>query len=385
MKTLDKNSFLKLANYTGKPCISIYIPTHRVGQEVLERVDAINLKNQLQKVHADLAKSGMKVSEIDNLLKPAYDLLDDSEFWRKQEEGLALFITEGFSDYYISPIRFDEFRLISQSFYVKPLIPLTSGLNRYYLLKLSKKEPEFFECTRFTINKIEIEGLAPTNLEEVIKYYDMIEEAQGRGNVAGPGQVNYHNHNLDKEKAHLLFEYFRGINDGIMKLIGHDNAPLVVAGVEYYHPIYKDANTYPHLCKEGLVGSFDRTHPQELHQLSRNLVLPLFAAPLKRRAEQFQNLSGSDKISIDIKEILKHATTGRVEALFVSKDENIWGKFDEQDLQVAIHDEFQSNDECLLNKASVKALENGGEVYLSDNSGMTDIPVDAPIAAILRY
>jgi hypothetical protein len=385
MKTLDKNSFLKLANYTGKNCISIYIPTHKVGQEVLERYDAINLKNHLQRIYSDLSKNGMKKHEVDALLKPAYDLLDESEFWRKQQEGLAIFITEGHFEYHQSPIRFDEFSLISQSFYVKPLIPLTSGLNRYYLLKLSKKEAELFECTRFTINKVKIEGLAPTNLEEIIKHYDTIEEAQGRGNISGPGEVTYHNHNQNMEKAFLLAEYFRNINGGIMKIIGHDNAPLVVAGVEYFHPIYREANTYPHLCKEGLAGSFDRTNPQEMHQLSRNIVTPLFAAPLKRRAEQFQNLTGSDRISIDVKEILKHASTGRVEALFVSKDINVWGKFDEQDLEVAVHSEFQDNDECLLNKASVKALENGGEVYVSENSRLSDIAIDVPIAAILRY
>jgi hypothetical protein len=386
MKTLDKKVFLELANYTGKNCISIYIPTHKAGQEVLERHDIVNFKNQIQKISADLASSGLKPNEIDKLLKPAVELLDNSDFWRQQSEGLAVFLTNGFFDYYKSPVRFEEFYLISQSFYVKPLIPMADKMKKFYLLKLSKHELNLFEATEFTIDPVDIHEIAPTTIREVTKFYDFEAELQGQG-TAQVGTATAAHHRTDEqnpEKEHLLFEYFRKVNDSIVKLIGNQSVPLVIAGVEYYHFIYKKANTYPHLCKSGPTGSFDRTHPQELLKEAWPHVEPFYKKFEQNKASQFQDLSNTDRVSIDVGEIIKAAASGRVDTIFVSKNVNIWGKFDEQEQDVAVHHSYQQNDECLLNKASIKTLENGGQVYVSEN-GLSELNRDVPVAAIFRY
>ena len=58
----------------------------------------------------------------------------------------------------------------------------------------------------------------------------------------------------DDTKENLL-KYFRLIDRGLHDLFEDERAPLVLAGVEYLFPIYREANTYPRLIEEGIPGN----------------------------------------------------------------------------------------------------------------------------------
>ena len=80
----------------------------------------------------------------------------------------------------------------------------------------------------------------------------------------------------------------------------------------------------------------------------------------QRLIERYQNSSGGDLVSSDAKEILKAAVTGRVDALFVKSDAQLWGHFDEDTLKTTIHDEKKDGDESLVGKVGLLTLRNGG-------------------------
>ena len=71
-----------------QPAVSIYMPTHAAGREV--RQDAIRLRNLLNTATKRLG-ADHRPPEIAELLDPARLLVDDEEFWRYQERGLAVF------------------------------------------------------------------------------------------------------------------------------------------------------------------------------------------------------------------------------------------------------------------------------------------------------
>ena len=108
MALINKRDIEKLLNVQnntkGALCISIYIPTHRAGHETLNGQDHILFKNKIREARTLLARHDVPDSEIDAYMKPAEELLNDNGFWRHQAEGLAVFITKGFSAHYTLPI-----------------------------------------------------------------------------------------------------------------------------------------------------------------------------------------------------------------------------------------------------------------------------------------
>lgn len=55
MALITKEDIAELSEIKKENCISIFIPTHRAGEKVLEGVDSLRLKNELAEVREKLA------------------------------------------------------------------------------------------------------------------------------------------------------------------------------------------------------------------------------------------------------------------------------------------------------------------------------------------
>src|SRR5688500_2137360 len=117
------SDLVELANYTSDCCISVYIPTHRAGVEVNERMDSIAFKNALQQIEAILKDRGFDQTKVARLLKPGYDLLRNDKFWYALSDGLAVFIADGLFRYMKLLVTPTDRLLVNTSFYLSPLVP----------------------------------------------------------------------------------------------------------------------------------------------------------------------------------------------------------------------------------------------------------------------
>ena len=70
MKALTRKQFQELADYQAGLCISIYLPTHRTGQEVLEHGDRLMLKNQIKEITEKMEERGFSENAILDFLEP---------------------------------------------------------------------------------------------------------------------------------------------------------------------------------------------------------------------------------------------------------------------------------------------------------------------------
>jgi hypothetical protein len=71
-----------------------------------------------------------------------------------------------------------------------------------------------------------------------------------------------------------------------------------------------------------------------------------------------------------------------MEALFVPLGHQAWGRFDQATAHVVHHDVRQPHDRDLIDLAWVETLLKGGDVYAV---AADELPVDAPIAGLLRF
>jgi hypothetical protein len=74
---------------------------------------------------------------------------------------------------------------------------------------------------------------------------------------------------------------------------------------------------------------------------------------------------------------------GRIDTLFIARGAELWGTFDDQNLEVHTVDKPSSQAESLVNRAVRMVLQQGGEVYERDPADMPGR--DMPAAALFRY
>ncbi len=106
MDILNPTDLKTLRAQQGKWCISIYMPTHRVGRE--QQQDPVRLKNLLAEAEAKLLANGLRRPKVQKLMQPAEELLWDKDFWQHQGDGLAIFLSNDSFAKYRLPVSFEE-------------------------------------------------------------------------------------------------------------------------------------------------------------------------------------------------------------------------------------------------------------------------------------
>ena len=368
--------------------VSIYMPTHRTGVETQQ--DPIGLKNLLGEAEKDLSDRGMGRRDVQRLLEPVNKLLQDSNFWQHQSDGLAIFLSSNGIRRYRLPLGFEEFVAVMNHFHIKPLLPLFTGDGQFYILALSQNEVRLLNGTRYSVSQVDI-GQVVGSLDEAIPSGNhqtdlQLHSSGSTGGMSGAGSVTFHGQgggSGEGDKNELL-RYFRLISDGLTKFLQGDRVPLVLAGVEYLLPIYKEANTYPYLMDTVITGNPDLLSAKELHKSAWDIVEHHFQVAQEEAVAYYQQLSGqaSERVEDTLEKIVPAASDGRIETLFIAAGVQHWGIFNPDTNEIEHHVQMQPGNESLLDLAAVQTYLKGGTVYTMKPD---NVPGGTSAAAVLRY
>ncbi|HXH10751.1 MAG TPA: hypothetical protein VNP04_13440 [Alphaproteobacteria bacterium] len=289
------------------------------------------------------------------------------------------------SHYYRLPLRFEELVVVTERFHLKPLLPLLTGDGSFYVLALSQNAVRLLQCTRHHVSEVDLENV-PTSLDEALKYDDPERQLQFHtGTPPGTGRrpAMFHGHGvgIDDSKDNIL-RYCQQLDAGLRTLLRGEQAPLVLAAVDYLMPIYREANTYGHLLNDGVSGNPEGLSAEELQAQAWQVVEPHFRQAQEDAVRQYHRLAGTGRTANDIREVLPAAAHGRVECLFVAVGVQQWGTYDRNSEALQVHQEPQPGDEDLLDLAAMLTIANGGSVHAVKPD---DVPGKAPLAAIYRY
>lgn len=381
-KLLSRIDIDRLVEASSSPAVSMYLPTHRFGPEIQQ--DPIRLKNLMRQTEQRLEALGLRSPEAAEILEPAKKLHADGLFWHHQREGLAVFLSKGFDAHYRLPIRFDELVVVSERFHVKPLLPFLTGDGRFYVLALSQNHLRLLEGSRHSVSEVDVDDL-PKSLKDALgeeTWQATLQFHTGAPSAGGERAAVFHGHGAGGEEKDELLRFFRRVDAALTDFLGDDRSPLVLAGIEHYFPIYREANNYPGLVDGGVAGNPDSASADELHDRALALVAPLFEKERNAAAARYRELAGTGKTSNDVAETVAAAVDGRVESLFVAVGRQLWGRLDSDARRVVVHERAEPNDVDLLDLAAVRALQKGGKVYAVEPDAMPD---GAPAAAVLRY
>ncbi len=363
--------------------ISIYLPTFKKGSEVNKA--RIQLKNLLKEAEEKLTNKGMNKREAENYLKPAHKLLDETMFWQYQEDSLALFISKKRFKYYKLPINVEPIVVVSDVYYVRPLIKLlTSSLN-FNILTLSQDEIKLYKCDQYSI-----EEMGTPEIDEIVEdYIPIVELNRGAkspkgaaSSGVGPGVHGYNE--ISETERNDILNHLKNIDKEVYKLLKKQKNPMIIYSVDYIYPMYKDISSYDNILDNFIKGSPLGANIKEIHAKAMEIFSKEIDENYKKEVERFDRVKNSnqDLTVSEIKDAVKEAYKGSVGTLFVSYDVQEWGKFDEQNFSVNILDPESDGAIELLDYAAFVTLKNGGRVYVADRA---KIPEARPLAAVLRY
>ena len=144
----------------------------------------------------------------------------------------------------------------------------------------------FFQCTRYGMREIALPEDTPKSLKDIQKKTGA--EKQVHLHTAG-GTAKFHGHGAragdDKEE---LREFFRLVDKGVRALLRDEHAPLVLAGVDYLFPLYRESNTYSHLVEGGVAGNPEGKRPEELLERAWTVVEPSFRKAREEAARRYE-------------------------------------------------------------------------------------------------
>jgi hypothetical protein len=386
MNTISKADLKVLTDRREGWCVSIFLPTHRAGPDVQQ--DPIRFKNLVREAGERLSTAGVRAPDVEALLAPLVQLLNDISFWQHQGDGLAVFRAEDLLRVYRVPLKLPEVAVVADSFHVKPLLPLLSGDGHFYLLALSQNEVRLFLGTQYGVDQIELSGV-PLSLDDALKYDDPERQLQfhtGAPAAGGRRAAMFHGHGtgIDDAKTNIL-RFFQLVDGGLRAVLRSERAPLVLAGVEYLLPLYREATGYPYVVEGGITGNPEGVSADALHAQAWPIVQPLFQRAQDEAAGQYRQLAGTGQASSVLAEIAAAAFYGRVQTLFVAVGVQRWGAVDPSTHAVEMHDEAVASDEDVLNVLAILTLRHGGTVYAVDPAAVPEAGQGAVAAAIYRY
>ena len=381
--SITRNDLEDLLEQKDSPCVSLYMPTHPAGPEI--RQDPIRLKNLLKETEQQLTEQGIKSTDARNWLEPLSKLLEDEQFWRYQDQGLAMYVAKNWHRVFRLPLSLPELTMVESRFYLKPVLPVFLYGGTFYLLALSQNHIRFFQGSQDGLQELHIPDI-PRSMEEANQTAGGEQSLQWHTTAPNAGDQRaamFHGQGGgDDEAKSRITKFFQQVANGLHEFLHDAQAPLYLTGVEYLIPIYKAVNTYPHIKEEGVTGNADE---KSLHELHRQ-IWPVVKEDVDRGIEiakaNCKELLGMSKASNDLKTVALAAQEGKIDTLFVARGIQQWGRVDVMQNRVEIESTKSPESLEILDFAVVQTLLNKGTVY---DLPQEEMPDSTSLAALFRY
>ena len=386
---LSNKQLYELLDHSGEICVSLFLPTH---QERLEAQlgDKLQLRNLLDEARSQLKwfVPALRQPDIERLLTPANDLLElNGNFWKHQNQGLAIYLGIDFSQILPLPQAFEPMAIVGRDFYLRPLLPLLRPEARFYLLLLSQNNVRLFKVSAHELTEYHLRDM-PTSLAEAQQYDDPQKEIQyhgasGSSGTAGRRAAIFHGHgNASTHKKEMLTRFCREVNDGLQRYLARESLPLVVASVNYLFDIYRRVNSYAHLLPTVISGNPDRVGLQRLQKAGVELVQPLLDREVESKVATLWQALPASRATADPARIITAAAHNRVETLLINTSNEYWGLFDLETQKYEQHERRTPGSQEMINLAALHTLRHEGTIMVLEPGILAE---EIKTAALFRY
>ena len=373
MQTIDLKLLKELVDVQDTPCISIYMPTHRVHPA--NATDPITFKNLYKQALQYIQDNDLQKHA--KLIQPLEKLISDKTFWDHNDEGLAIFVSPDSTQIIRLPEKVQEITCVADSFCVKPLFKLYHENQQYYLLALALDDVQLYHGDKYRLQEIDIKNNVPTTMKEALGG-ELTDNHLHSSVVQGAGLHGYMEKSQEEDID--MDRFFRKIDQAILEHypIPHD-LPLVLAALPEHHSHFMRISKHTNFSPIHL-----HINPQSLNKASLlEKVQEIFNTLLEKRKkellERYQLAIPENLSSLDIGDVIRDVIDGKVEVLCIENGKSIDGHIDIDERKI-VQKNGQHTD--VINELACLVFGYGGSVIVLDESEM---PSKTGIFTINRY
>lgn len=381
MDYFGRDQLKELIEIEGAPTVSIYMQTHRHGADVAAQ--PLRLRAALDEARRILGSDGEDLAN--DVLAPLEPLVGDRDFWRYQADGLALFSAREFGRLYRLPARLPDLVVVGPTFHTRPLIEFLQAPERFWVLAVTQKEVRMWEGTATDLTPVDL-ATVPTSLQaalgtEVVK--DRLNLRSPRGRGAAPV---FHGHGAGKDDSKQELEkFFRAVDAGVRELLADEIGPIVLAAVDYYHPIYRGVTKLENLTPEGIEGNITDWDETRIHTAAWPIARKSVERKIDLALDLWETSYSRGKTESDLAAVARFAVAGRIRLLLTASDRALWGHIDRTTGNIEIVQEGGSDPHGLavdlLDELAELTLRYGGRTLVLNAERM---PTGTGLAAVLR-
>lgn len=386
MDYFGRDELKELLAVQDVPTASIYLETERSSGAEANR---LRFRAALEQAEEELSAS-VSQDQVDQVLDPFRAYLDvEQDFWTYQADGLAAFASPEMHRVYRLPVSFEDLVVVAPTFHTRPLMEYLQAPDRYWVLSISQKEVRLWQGTRSGLTPVDLAGV-PRSLQEALGYEFERDELQFHspkqgGTPGGTGAI-FHGHGVGQDDAKPeLKRFFRKVDEGVRELLADEIGPVILAAVDYYHPLYHEVSRLENLTDEGVTGNVSNWDASRLHDSAWPLVRETVLEKIDGALQLWENAYSNGKGEADLASVARLAVAGRIRLLLTEHGRNVWGRFDRHTGEME-HIREGGEDPGpeavdLLDEVAEVVMEKGGRSLILSEERM---PTETGVAAILR-
>jgi len=377
-----------LAGSEGFPRVSLYLPTHTTYPD--SQQDPIRLSNRLKEVERQLTETGWRESDVAELVAEAAAREKDDVFWHYQDEGLAVFVEPGSTRWVKLPEAVPELTVVASRYHIRPLIPILRDKGRFHVLAVTEDGARFFNGTQVGLQQIRLPDM-PESAEKIWERTtferDVGFHSRDRGRqVGGAAEPKYAalGESPEDYESTVLEHYTRDIAKAVDAHLADSEAPLVLVALPRTLGYLAQHLEYRHTASEHVTVDPASLSAEDLHQRAWAVAEPILTeerTALRNRLRAHVEGEMPD-YTRNLEGIIKATEEGRVDTLFVSSGERVWGVYDPTYRVIRIDRVADAENEDLLNLAALRTLGQGGDVRTLPEDVRGEL---GPVAALYRY
>lgn len=363
-----RQEFVALAGARADTCVSIYLRTTPVTQEIATA--RIEFGNLVREAREQLEAAGFDKRRLAALLDGLHDLQDDDEFWKYQANSLAVLAT---------PDRIRTYRLanhltsmvqVADRFHLQPLFRAITFPHSAFVLALSENG----------VRLVEVEADLPA---ETVKVPNLPRDAASSVAKSTLNDRTYSGRIHGSEGQNVRFQqYARQIDAALRPILAGREIPLILAATGRLASVFMQVSSYAHLLDETIADSPDRISDAELAARARPILDAAYERELAEIRALFAARTGERRTMTDIADAARAATFGAIDTLLVDIDSVMPGFVDDETGAVTFVEADDAAAYGVLDTIAARAFTNGARVLAVRRE---DIPEGKDLAAILRY
>lgn len=382
MRQLTTDHLTQILADHDPPCISIYLPTHRLRPDSLQ--DPIRYRNLLSEVENSLRQQ-YPSREIQALLRPFQQLANDEDFWNLRTEGLAILGAPGVFQVFELQRPVKETVTVTDSFHLKPLLRILQSADRFQILSLSRHRVKLYEGNRDAIDPVELTSI-PTTITEALgeELTEPHQTVASYGMEGSSGGAMFHGHGSAKEEDDIDLErFFRVVDRNILEHHSRPSGlPLMLAALKEHHGSFRQISRNPLLMKEGLQVNPEALSLEQLRLQAWKKIEPLYLQRLAELVAAYELALSRQMGTNDIEEVAEAAAAGRVATLLVDADREVLGRVAPETGQVTFSASSQPVLGDILDDLAEMVLQKKGTVVVVPANRM---PTATGVAATYRF